>query len=93
MPCWITWSPARSVPLSRTTSSRASSEPSERAAVHILHWRKSTYSGDSSNCVEMATAHAVVHIRDSKNPAGLRLTVEASTWAHFVNGMTRSRPQ
>ncbi|MEU5308148.1 DUF397 domain-containing protein [Streptomyces sp. NPDC021562] len=61
--------------------------------MQILHWRKSTYSGDSSNCVEMATACTAVHIRDSKNPAGLRLTVEASTWARFVNGMTRSRPQ
>ncbi|MFD5538217.1 DUF397 domain-containing protein [Streptomyces sp. NPDC127079] len=93
MPCWITWSPARSVPPSRSISSRASSEPSERATVQILHWRKSTYSGDSSNCVELATVHTAVHIRDSKNPAGPRLTVEASAWAHFVSRMARSRPQ
>ncbi|MEU9243406.1 DUF397 domain-containing protein [Streptomyces sp. NPDC048385] len=89
MPCWTTWSPAHSAPPSRTTSSRASSRTSERATVHILHWRKSTYSGDSSNCVEVATAPAAVHIRDSKNPTSLHLTVESSAWAHFVTYLAR----
>ncbi|MEV6765349.1 DUF397 domain-containing protein [Streptomyces sp. NPDC051105] len=61
--------------------------------MHILHWRKSTYSGDSSNCVEVATTPAAVHIRDSKNPAGPRLTVGSSTWAHFVSRVAQPRPQ
>ncbi|WP_406436396.1 DUF397 domain-containing protein [Streptomyces sp. NBC_00631] len=61
--------------------------------MHILHWRKSTYSGDSSNCVEVATAPAAVHIRDSKDPAGLHLTIESSAWAHFDTYLARPRPQ
>ncbi|MFF7476339.1 DUF397 domain-containing protein [Streptomyces sp. NPDC008092] len=93
MPCSTTWSPARSAPPSRTPSSRASSRTSERATVHILHWRKSTYSGDSSNCVEMATTPAAVHIRDSKNPEGLRLTVRSSAWTHFTSCLPQPRSQ
>ncbi|MGW2958359.1 DUF397 domain-containing protein [Streptomyces sp. NPDC001220] len=50
-----------------------------------LHWQKSTYSPDASNCVEIATAPSAVHIRDSKNPVGPHLTVSASAWAHFVS--------
>ena len=53
--------------------------------MHILHWRKSTYSGDSSNCVEVATTPTAVHIRDSKHPVGPRLTVSGSAWTHFVS--------
>ncbi|MFE2061502.1 DUF397 domain-containing protein [Streptomyces sp. NPDC059467] len=92
MPCWITWSPARSAPPNRATSSRASSRTSERATVHILHWRKSTHSGDSSNCVEMATTPSAVRIRDSKDTSGPHLTVTPSTWAHFVSGVIRLKP-
>ncbi|WP_089106615.1 DUF397 domain-containing protein [Streptomyces hyaluromycini] len=58
-----------------------------------LRWQKSTYSPDASNCVEIATTPAAVHIRDSKNPAGLHLTVGSSTWAHFVSRVAQPRPQ
>ncbi|WP_217545380.1 DUF397 domain-containing protein [Streptomyces sp. GbtcB6] len=61
--------------------------------MHILHWRKSTYSGDSSNCVEVATTSAAVHIRDSKTPAGLRLAVGSSAWAHFISCLLQPRSQ
>jgi hypothetical protein len=47
-------------------------------------WRKSSYSGNESNCVELAYEGA---IRDSKNPDGDHLTVSlagliaiAKTW-------------
>ncbi|MFK0104717.1 DUF397 domain-containing protein [Streptomyces sp. NPDC091217] len=53
--------------------------------VHILHWRKSTYSGDSSNCVEAAIAPEAIHIRDSKHTAGSHFTIAPSAWAHFVS--------
>ncbi|MFG3287959.1 DUF397 domain-containing protein [Streptomyces sp. NPDC048179] len=49
-----------------------------------LTWQKSTYSGDASNCVEMATTPTAIHIRDSKNPTAHRLTVAPSTWARFL---------
>ncbi|MFJ7058814.1 DUF397 domain-containing protein [Streptomyces griseobrunneus] len=51
-----------------------------------LWWFKSSYS-DSSNpndCVEVATAPSVVHVRDSKNAQGPRLDLSAAAWAAFV---------
>ncbi|WDT91994.1 DUF397 domain-containing protein [Streptomyces sp. SCSIO-PteL053] len=51
-----------------------------------LHWFKSSYS-DSSNgseCVEVATAPDVVHVRDSKNLHGPRLALTPVAWAGFV---------
>ncbi|MEW1774813.1 DUF397 domain-containing protein [Streptomyces sp. NPDC086777] len=58
-----------------------------------LRWQKSTYSPDASNCVEIATTPAAVHIRDSKHRAGPRLTVGPSTWAHFVSRVAQPRPR
>ncbi|MFG3017015.1 DUF397 domain-containing protein [Streptomyces sp. NPDC048254] len=56
--------------------------------MHILHWRKSTHSGDSSNCVEIATAPSAVHIRDSKTTPAPHLTVTVTVtdgaWASFL---------
>ncbi|MFD3355692.1 DUF397 domain-containing protein [Streptomyces fradiae] len=51
-----------------------------------LQWRKSSYSsnGPEGDCVEVATAWDAVHIRDSKNVAGPRLSVAAESWAGFV---------
>ncbi|MFI7087346.1 DUF397 domain-containing protein [Streptomyces anulatus] len=51
-----------------------------------LRWFKSSYS-DSSNsneCVEVATAPDAVHVRDSKNVQGPRLTVARAAWEAFV---------
>ncbi|MFD3645203.1 DUF397 domain-containing protein [Streptomyces cyaneofuscatus] len=51
-----------------------------------LRWFKSSYS-DSSNpndCVEVATAPDVVHVRDSKNTQGPRLTLTPAAWTGFV---------
>ncbi|WP_336885996.1 DUF397 domain-containing protein [Streptomyces mexicanus] len=33
-----------------------------------LHWQKSTYSPDGSNCLEIAPTPTTIHIRDSKTP-------------------------
>ncbi|MEU1793944.1 DUF397 domain-containing protein [Streptomyces californicus] len=51
-----------------------------------LRWFKSSYS-DSSNpndCVEVATAPAAVHVRDSKNVEGPRLALTPAAWTGFV---------
>lgn len=53
--------------------------------MHTSHWRKSSYSGDGSNCVEIATAPTTIHIRDSKNTDGPHLTVAPTTWAPFIS--------
>ncbi|MFE1796143.1 DUF397 domain-containing protein [Streptomyces sp. NPDC059517] len=51
-----------------------------------LRWFKSSYSdsGEIDDCVEIAKAPAAVHVRDSKNPAGARLTLSPAAWASFV---------
>lgn len=47
-------------------------------------WRKSTYSGDSSNCLEIATTPATILVRDSKDPNGPRLALRPATWTRFA---------
>ncbi|MBZ9644964.1 DUF397 domain-containing protein [Streptomyces sp. PSKA30] len=55
------------------------------------HWQKSSYSPDGSNCVEIATTPATIHIRDSKNPAGPRLTLQSTAWADFLSHVADAR--
>lgn len=57
-----------------------------------LVWLKSSYS-DSSNgseCVEIATAPDLVHVRDSKDARGPRLAFAPSAWAGFVSYASES---
>ncbi|MFK4148103.1 DUF397 domain-containing protein [Streptomyces sp. NPDC004065] len=54
-----------------------------------LHWRKSSYSGDSSNCVETARTLQAVHVRDSKAPTGTPLTFPPAAWARFISSAAR----
>ncbi|MDR3079790.1 MAG: DUF397 domain-containing protein [Streptomyces sp.] len=51
-----------------------------------LVWFKSSYSGgnDGNSCVELAITPATVHVRDSKNTEGPRLTFAPDTWVRFV---------
>jgi hypothetical protein len=50
-------------------------------------WRKSTRSGSSGNCVEVAdNLPGVVAVRDSKDPAGSALTFTPDEWKAFVGG-------
>ena len=51
-----------------------------------LHWFKSSYSdsGDINDCVEVAATPAVIHIRDSKTPDALHLTIGRTTWSAFL---------
>lgn len=55
-----------------------------------LHWRKSSYSaGDGGECVEVAYSAASVHVRDSKDRDGARLTVGRNQWTEFVRTVAR----
>ncbi|MFC7902349.1 DUF397 domain-containing protein [Streptomyces griseoincarnatus] len=50
-----------------------------------LAWFKSSYSGtEGGQCVEVATAAAVVHVRDSKVDSGPPLTVSREAWAGLI---------
>jgi hypothetical protein len=59
--------------------------------MHTSHWQKSSYSGDGSNCVEIATTPTTIHIRDSKTPTGPHLTFPPTTWADFLSHAADAR--
>ncbi len=48
-----------------------------------MEWRKSTYSVESGNCVELASAGRVL-IRDSQDRAGVTLSIPAQAWRAFT---------
>lgn len=48
-------------------------------------FRKSSYSSDSWNCVEVATTPGEVLVRDSKDPDGPVLGFELAAWMEFVD--------
>ena len=51
-------------------------------------WQKSSYSGQSGNCVEVArNLPAQVVIRGSKSPDGPDLLVSAETWRAFLRAL------
>ena len=51
-------------------------------------WRKSSYSGQSGNCVEVArNLPGLVAIRDSKAANEAKLVVSQETWRVFLEGL------
>jgi len=48
-------------------------------------WRKSSYSSQDGNCVEVArNLIGLVAVRDSKSPYGTKLTVSHEAWLAFL---------
>jgi Domain of unknown function (DUF397) len=51
-------------------------------------WRKSSYSSQSGNCVEVARdLLGLVAVRDSKEPDGFKLVVSRETWRIFTKSV------
>ena len=50
-------------------------------------WTKSSYSGNSGNCVEVARLSTGVAVRDSKDPNGPVLIYTRDEWRGFVQGI------
>jgi Domain of unknown function (DUF397) len=50
-------------------------------------WRKSSYSGNTGNCVEIADLGDSIAARDSKDPHGPVLIFARNNWQSFVLGM------
>jgi hypothetical protein len=49
-------------------------------------WRRSSYSGQSGNCVEVAgDGLGAMGVRDSKNPDGPALRLTGSVWRTFAD--------
>ncbi|MCM1970685.1 DUF397 domain-containing protein [Streptomyces sp. G1] len=49
-------------------------------------WRKSSYSdGEGGECVEVAQGVTDIHVRDSKNPTGPRVTLAPAAWSAFLD--------
>ncbi|MBB3729159.1 DUF397 domain-containing protein [Nonomuraea dietziae] len=54
----------------------------------IAAWRKSTFSGPTGECVEVApAADGGVMVRDSKNPGGAVLAFTTGEWRAFLAGV------
>ncbi|GAA4235992.1 DUF397 domain-containing protein [Actinomadura meridiana] len=49
-----------------------------------VRWRKSSYSGGTGECVELAKYAMNVGVRDSKAPAAGHLSFSPQTWATFA---------
>ncbi|MET9383151.1 DUF397 domain-containing protein [Streptomyces sp. NPDC002928] len=52
-------------------------------------WKKSSFSGggEGNDCVEIATLHTRVGIRDSKDPAQGMLSFPAGTFTAFIRNL------
>ncbi|MGW3042802.1 DUF397 domain-containing protein [Kitasatospora sp. NPDC001159] len=54
----------------------------------MLVWRKSSYSGQGGDCVEVADGViGLVPVRDSKDPGGPALLFPADAWSSFLAGV------
>ncbi len=47
-------------------------------------WRKSSYSGSQTNCVEVGHAAGLVQVRDTNDRQGPSLAVSSGAWRRFV---------
>jgi hypothetical protein len=53
-------------------------------------WRKSSYSANGANCVEVASnLPGAVAVRDSKDPDGATLATSTHAWSAFIAGIKR----
>ncbi|KJY24056.1 DUF397 domain-containing protein [Streptomyces sp. NRRL S-495] len=53
-----------------------------------MSWRKSTYSGQGGECVEIADDHpGLVPVRHSQDPAGPAFLFPADAWRAFVTAV------
>jgi hypothetical protein len=51
-------------------------------------WHRSSYSGQSGNCVEVArNLPGLIAVRDSKEPDGAKLLISQETWRVFIRNV------
>ncbi|MET9400938.1 DUF397 domain-containing protein [Kitasatospora sp. NPDC002965] len=55
-----------------------------------LTWRKSSWSNDSGDCVELAIPDGpATYVRDSKNPSGPALVLSAAAHSAFITATAK----
>jgi hypothetical protein len=56
------------------------------------HWQKSSFSGfgDGNDCVELATSHPTLHLRESEAPTTI-LTTTPTPVAHLLDHIKSAR--
>lgn len=54
-------------------------------------WRKSSYSTQSQNCVEVADLPGASAVRDSQHPEAGHLTFPAAEWRAFLDAVKTDR--
>ncbi len=47
-------------------------------------WRKSSYSGNGNNCVEVSAADGRIAVRDTTDPDGAIATFNGKAWQRFT---------
>jgi hypothetical protein len=52
-------------------------------------WRKSTYS-TKDQCIEVGRPQRRLAVRDSKDPSGPHLAIDARTWHRFMSRVKQS---
>jgi hypothetical protein len=52
-----------------------------------MRWRKSSYSGQGANCVEVAALRDGTAVRDSKDSEGPALRFTADAWRAFIGAV------
>lgn len=50
----------------------------------LLSWRKSRYSADQGNCVEIASLPCSIFVRDSRAASGPVLVMAPDQWVKFI---------
>ncbi|WP_320776340.1 DUF397 domain-containing protein [Streptomyces sp. CRN 30] len=58
-----------------------------------LAWRRSTYSAEAANCLEVATHPTAIHLRDSTTPEARRVSLSPTAWTSFLAYVAESAPR
>lgn len=58
----------------------------------LIEWRKSRFSADQGNCVEIGSLSVSVLVRDSEDITGPVLAVTHDQWTQFLRHLRNAEP-